>query len=185
MSNLLCGSPFKVTEGVAKRMRNKCKYDVMPAPAGPAPARRLYALRILSTMAAAANQHTQRTYGQTSATVAQETAPHSPSELVIVPQQPPPVNVHACERTFAADNERSSTPEIPLQPFKSSAGEAVYHSMHNCISHFDRAGQHWIQMYHRLPVSSTVDNSARAGVVERLRRTLCTRVLMHKSCISR
>ena len=44
-------------------------------------------------MAAAANQHTQRTYGQTSATVAQETAPHSPSELVIVPQQPPPVNV--------------------------------------------------------------------------------------------
>ena len=131
-------------------------------------------------MAAAANQHTQRTYGQTSATVAQETAPHSPSELVLVFQQPPPVNVHACERTFAADNERSSTPEIPLQPFKSSAGEAVYHFMHNCIPHFDRAGQHWTQMYHRLPVSSAVDNSARTGVVERLRRTLCTRVLMHK-----
>ena len=47
-----------------------------------------------SAMAAAANQHTQRTYGQTSARVAQETAPHSPSELVLVPQQPPPVNVH-------------------------------------------------------------------------------------------
>ena len=45
-------------------------------------------------MAAAANQHTQPIYGQTSATVAQETAPHSPSELVLVPQQPPPVNVH-------------------------------------------------------------------------------------------
>ena len=44
-------------------------------------------------MAAAANQHTQRTYGQASVTVAQETAPHSPSELVVVPQQPPPVNV--------------------------------------------------------------------------------------------
>ena len=49
---------------------------------------------LISTMAAAANQHTQRTYGQSSATVAQETTPHSPSELVIVPQQPPLVNVH-------------------------------------------------------------------------------------------
>ena len=52
--------------------------------------------------------------------------------------------------------------------------------MHNCIPHFDRAGQHWTQMYHRLPVSSAVDNSARAGVVERLRRTLRTRMLMYK-----
>ena len=42
-------------------------------------------------MAAGANQHTQRTYGHTSVTVAQETGPHSPSELVLVP---PPVNVH-------------------------------------------------------------------------------------------
>jgi len=45
-------------------------------------------------MAAAANEHMQRTYGQTSAMVAQETAPYSPSELVLVSQQPPPVRVN-------------------------------------------------------------------------------------------
>ena len=49
---------------------------------------------LISTMAAAANQHMRRTYGQTRARVAQETTPYSPSELVLVPQQPPPVNVH-------------------------------------------------------------------------------------------
>ena len=49
---------------------------------------------LISTMAAAANQHMRRTYGQTSATVAQETTPYSPSELVLVPQQPSPVRVN-------------------------------------------------------------------------------------------
>ena len=51
------------------------------------------AIILVSTMAAAAN-HMRRTYGQTSATVAQETTPYSPSELVLVPQQPPPVRVN-------------------------------------------------------------------------------------------
>ena len=43
---------------------------------------------LISTMAAAANQHMRRTYGQTRARVAQETTPYSPSELVLVPEQP-------------------------------------------------------------------------------------------------
>ena len=65
---------------------------------------------------------------------------------------------------------------MPLQPLKSSVHEA----MHNYIPHFDRAGQHWTQMYDRLPGSSAVDNSACTGVTERVRGTLCTRMLMHK-----
>ena len=69
---------------------------------------------------------------------------------------------------------------MPLQPLKSGVHEAVYHSMHNYIPHFGRAGQHWTQMYDRLPGSSAVDNSARTGVVERVPGILCTRMLMHK-----
>ena len=64
---------------------------------------------------------------------------------------------------------------MPLQPLKSSVHEAI----HNYIPHFGRAGQHWTQMYDRLPTSPAVDNSARTGVVERVRGTLCTRMLMH------
>ena len=93
----------------------------------------------------------------------------------------------SCEHTSAADHECSSSSAMPLQPFR------VHElSVHNyCILYFefDRAGYHWTQMYHRLPVSSAVDNSARTGVVERLRRTLCTRMLTYKdtthACISR
>ena len=65
---------------------------------------------------------------------------------------------------------------MPLQPLKSSVHEA----MHNYIPHFGCSGQHWRQTYDELPTSSVVDNSARTGVVERVRGTLCTRMLMHK-----